>query len=41
MEDRGSGLEGLLTGELIQPGLRAPIQAYALFENARRARLGL
>ncbi len=41
MEDRGYGLEGLLTGELIQHGVRAPIQAYALFENARRARLGL
>jgi acetyl-CoA C-acetyltransferase len=41
MEDRGYGLEGLLTGELIQHGVRAPIQAYALFENARRARRGL
>ena len=41
MEDRGYGLEGLLTGELIQHGVRAPIQAYALFENARRARRGV
>jgi acetyl-CoA C-acetyltransferase len=41
MEDRGYGLEGLITGELIRHGLRTPIQIYALFENARRARLGL
>lgn len=40
IEDRGYGLEGLITGELIRHGLRTPIQIYALFENARRARLG-
>jgi acetyl-CoA C-acetyltransferase len=41
MEDRGYGLEGLLTGDLIKHGVRSPIQAYALFENARRAKTGL
>ena len=41
MEDRGYGLEGLLTSDLTKHGVRAPIQAYALFENARRAKRGL
>lgn len=41
MEDRGYGLDGLLTPDLIKHGVRTPIQFYALFENARRARLGL
>lgn len=41
LEDRGYGVEGLLTPDLIQHGARTPIQMYALFENARRARLGL
>jgi acetyl-CoA C-acetyltransferase len=41
LEDRGLGLEGLLTAELARHGARTPIHLYALFENARRARLGL
>ncbi len=41
LEDRGLGLEGLLTAELAKHGARTPIHLYALFENARRARLGL
>ena len=41
VEDRGLGLEGLLTAELARHGARTPIHLYALFENARRARVGL
>jgi len=41
LEDRGYGMEGLITLDLIAHGARTPIQLYALFENARRARLGL
>jgi len=41
LEDRGLGLEGLLTAELARHGARTPIHLYALFENARRARTGL
>ena len=41
LEDRGYGVEGLITRDLAQAGARTPIQVYALFENARRARLGL
>ena len=41
VEDRGLGLEGLLTADLARHGARTPIHLYALFENARRARLGL
>jgi acetyl-CoA C-acetyltransferase len=40
LEDRGLG-EALLTRDLVQHGARTPISVYALFENARRARLGL
>ena len=41
LEDRGIGLRGLVTWHTAIHGLTdAPIQ-YALFENARRARLGL
>jgi acetyl-CoA C-acetyltransferase len=40
LEDRGYG-EALITGELGRHGARTPITVYALFENARRARLGL
>ena len=40
LEDRGYG-EALITGELGRHGGRTPITVYALFENARRARLGL
>ncbi len=41
LEDRGYGLDGLLDVELAVHGARAPVQLYALYENARRARLGL
>lgn len=40
LEDRGFG-EPLLTRDLAQHGARTPISVYAMFENARRARLGL
>lgn len=41
LEDRGFGLKGLITSYQVAHGLfDAPAQ-YALFENARRARLGL
>jgi acetyl-CoA C-acetyltransferase len=40
LEDRGYGMEGLLTRDLAGHGARTPIQVYALFENARRAREG-
>lgn len=41
VEDRGTGLRGLVSWHTASHGLvGAPIQ-YALFENARRARLGL
>jgi acetyl-CoA C-acetyltransferase len=36
LEDRGYGLEGLLTPEVANHGGRTAIQLYALFENARR-----
>ena len=41
IEDRGFGGEGLLTYDIAHHGARTPIQLYAMFENARRARLGL
>ncbi|HEY7851383.1 MAG TPA: acetyl-CoA acetyltransferase [Caulobacteraceae bacterium] len=40
IEDRGFG-ETLAGSELPRHGARTPISLYALFENARRARLGL
>ena len=40
MEDRGLG-DPLLTADLARHGAATPISVYALFENARRARLGL
>ncbi|HEY2708286.1 MAG TPA: acetyl-CoA acetyltransferase [Caulobacteraceae bacterium] len=40
LEDRGFG-DPLMTRDLAQAGARTPIQVYALFENARRARLQL
>lgn len=40
LEDRGFG-EPLLTADLARHGARTPISVYALFENARRARLNL
>jgi acetyl-CoA C-acetyltransferase len=41
LEDRGYGLDGLLTAHFAQHGMGAPMLYYALFEHARRARLGL
>ena len=41
LENRGFGMDGLVTMDLIGHGARSPIQLYALFENARRARLGM
>lgn len=39
LEDRGRGLQGLMTQELLAVGLADPASQYALFENARRGRL--
>jgi len=41
LEDRGFGNDPMLTRDLAMHGARTPISVYALFENARRARLGL
>jgi acetyl-CoA C-acetyltransferase len=41
LEDRGYALDGLVTQELTSHGARTPIQLYAMFENARRAKTGL
>ncbi|MGW2572122.1 acetyl-CoA acetyltransferase [Streptomyces sp. NPDC001537] len=41
LEDRGMGLKGLITREQQLHGLTDAPSQYALFENARRARLGL
>ena len=41
LEDRGYGLDGLLTPDLTKHGARSPVHLYALYENARRAKLGL
>lgn len=40
LEDRGYGLEGLVTEDAVRHGLTGAPSQYALFENARRARLG-
>ncbi|MDR3506608.1 MAG: acetyl-CoA acetyltransferase [Caulobacteraceae bacterium] len=40
LEDRGYGLEGMFTPTLIKHRVRGAIPCYALFENARRGRLG-
>lgn len=40
LEDRGYGLEGVLSDHLAAHGLVGMPQQYALFDNARRARLG-
>lgn len=40
LEDRGFGLEGMFDAELLRHGAVSAIAHYALFENARRARLG-
>ncbi|NYI87262.1 acetyl-CoA C-acetyltransferase [Amycolatopsis endophytica] len=41
LEDRGFGLRGLANRQMLAHGLVEPISQYALFDNARRARLGL
>ncbi len=40
IEDRGMGMKGLLSPLALAHGINAPAIAYALMENARRARLG-
>ena len=40
LEDRGFG-DALMTADLPRHGARTPISVYAMFENARRARLGM
>ncbi|WP_460775774.1 acetyl-CoA acetyltransferase [Microbacterium sp. GXF7504] len=40
LDDRGYGLEGIVTMELAKHGLAAAAPQYALLEHARRARLG-
>lgn len=40
MEDRGYGLDGMFTASLIKHRIRGAIPCYALFENARRGRVG-
>lgn len=40
LEDRGYALDGLVTAEFTNHGARIPIQLYAIFENARRAKRG-
>ncbi|OYX90459.1 MAG: hypothetical protein B7Y74_16300, partial [Novosphingobium sp. 35-62-5] len=39
--DKGMGFEGTLSPVSIAHGIRAPVTAYALCENARRGKLGL
>lgn len=41
LEDRGYGLEGMFTPTLGRHRIRGAIPAYALFENARRGKLGV
>ncbi len=41
LEDRGYGLDGLITEYQVAHGLTDATRQYALFENGRRARLGL
>jgi acetyl-CoA C-acetyltransferase len=40
IEDRGFGESRMVDRELVAHGARTPIQVYAIFENARRARQG-
>jgi acetyl-CoA C-acetyltransferase len=40
LEDRGYGLDGMFTPSILRHRIRGAIPAYALFENARRGRLG-
>jgi acetyl-CoA C-acetyltransferase len=41
LEDRGYGLDGMFTASILKYRIRGAIPAYALFENARRGRLGM
>lgn len=41
LDDRGYGLRGLISAPLMAHGLLQPVEQYAMFENARRARLGI
>jgi len=41
LEDRGYGMAGILTAHQAAHGMADPVTQYALFENARRARLKL
>lgn len=41
LEDHGRGLEGMMTRQTVAHGLATAPPAYALLDNARRARLGL
>lgn len=40
LEDRGYAVDGLVSPELAAHGARTPIQLYAMYENARRAKRG-
>ena len=40
LEDRGYGLDSIMTPDLVRHRLTSAIPGYALFDNARRARLG-
>ena len=41
LEDRGYGMDGLLTADVAIHGARTAIQLYALFENARRGKANM
>ncbi len=41
LEDRGYGLEGQFDSALLKNGFTGPVTGYALFDNARRHKLGL
>lgn len=41
LEDRGYGLRGIISREFMAHGLIGPPAQYSLFDNARRAKLGL
>src|SRR5436309_6511788 len=40
LEDRGYGIDGIMTPDLVRHQLWSAIPGYALFDNARRARVG-
>jgi len=41
LSDRGYGIAGLVTRQMVDHGLLEPVLHYAIMENARRARLGM